>query len=83
MKFSGKICLEITLKVTKEQGFTLSLEDAFFEKLQGRGEGGGVKLNPLPPAIVLGLKAFIKPFKVPQKSVKIKIYVNFYFNVTF
>ena len=27
-------------------------------------------------------KAFIKPFEAPQKSVKIKMEVNFYFNVT-
>ena len=27
----------IILKVTKDQGFTLSLEDTFFEKLQGGG----------------------------------------------
>ena len=33
------------LKATKNQGFTLSLEDTFLEKLQG----GGVKLNP--PAV--------------------------------
>ena len=35
MKFSGKMCLKITLKVTKKQGFTLSLENAFLEKKQG------------------------------------------------
>ena len=35
MKFSGKMWLMIILKVTKNQGFTLSLEDAFFEKTQG------------------------------------------------
>ena len=29
------------------------------------------------------LKAFIKPFEAPQRSVKIKIKVNFYFNTTF
>ena len=29
------------------------------------------------------LKAFIKPFELPQRSVKIKIDVNFYFNITF
>ena len=28
-------------------------------------------------------KAFIKPFEASQKSVKIKIYPNFYFNITF
>ena len=35
MKISGKMCLMIILKVTKNQGFTLSLEDTFFEKPQG------------------------------------------------
>ena len=51
MKFSGKMCLKIILKVTKNQGFTLSLEDAFFEKPLG-----AVKLTPLPhPPAVLGL----------------------------
>ena len=28
------------------------------------------------------LKAFIKPCEAPQRSVKIKIYVNFYLNTT-
>ena len=28
-------------------------------------------------------KAFIKPFEVPKRSVKIKIQLNFYFNTTF
>ena len=28
-------------------------------------------------------KAFIKPFETPQRSVKIKISVNFHFNTTF
>ena len=37
MKFSGKMYLKIILKVTKTQGFTLSLEDTFFEKPQGVG----------------------------------------------
>ena len=27
------------------------------------------------------LKAFIKPFEVPEESVKIKIQLNFYFNI--
>ena len=35
MKFPGKICLKIILKVIKKQGFTLSLEDTFFEKPLG------------------------------------------------
>ena len=46
MKFSGKMCLEIILKVTKNQGFTLSLGDIFFEKPQW---GEGVKSDPPPP----------------------------------
>ena len=29
------------------------------------------------------LKTFIEPFEVPQKSVKIKISVNVYFNINF
>ena len=43
MKFSGKMCLKIILKVTKNQGFTLSLEDTFFEKLEG-----GSQFEPPP-----------------------------------
>ena len=38
MKFSEKMWLMIILKVTKEQGLTLSLEDTFFEKPQGGGQ---------------------------------------------
>ena len=45
MKFLGKMCLKIILKVTKNQGFTLSLEDAIFEKPQGGG-GGQIDLPP-------------------------------------
>ena len=40
MKFSGKMCLKIILKVTKNQSFFLSLEDTLFKKPQGGGEGG-------------------------------------------
>ena len=42
MKFSGKMCLMVILKVTKNQGFTLSLQDTFFKK-------------PLEGPVVLGL----------------------------
>ena len=48
MKFSGKMCLKMILKVTKNHGFSLSLEYTLFEKPQG------VKLPPSPA--VLGLK---------------------------
>ena len=44
MKFSGKMCLEMILKVTKNQAFTLSLEDTFFKKSQGMG----VQFDPPP-----------------------------------
>ena len=39
----------IILKVTKKQGFTVSLENKFLEKTQGR-----IKLPP-PPLAFLGL----------------------------
>ena len=42
MNFSGKMWLIIIAKVCKCQGFTLSLEDKFLERLQGGG-GAGVK----------------------------------------
>ena len=35
MTISGKMCFKIILEVTKNQGFTLSLEDTIFEKPQG------------------------------------------------
>ena len=41
MKFLEKMWLMITLKVTKNLGFTHSLEDTFFEKKKYIGEGGG------------------------------------------
>ena len=40
MKFSGKMCLKIILKVTKNQGFILYLEDTFLENPHGGGVGG-------------------------------------------
>ena len=53
MKFSRKMCLMIILKVTKNQGFTISLEDTFFEKPQGREDGGGGQIDP-PPSPYFG-----------------------------
>ena len=47
----------IILKVTKNLGFTLALEDTFFQEPHG---GGGVKLTSPSPSfsspVVLGLK---------------------------
>ena len=51
MEFSGKMYLMIILKVTKNQGFNVSLEDIFFEKLQGWGQ-----IDPHHPA-AYGLKS--------------------------
>ena len=48
MKFSGKMYLNIIFKVTKKQGFTLSLEDTFLEKPQEAGD-------QIDPPAVLGL----------------------------
>ena len=47
------MCFKIILKVTKKQGFTLSLEDTFFEKPQGASQ-----IDPFPtsPLAVLGLR---------------------------
>ena len=45
MKFSGKMCFKIILKVTKNEGFALSLEDTIFEKPQGGGQ-----IDPPPPS---------------------------------
>ena len=50
MKFSGKMRFKVILKATIKQGFTLSLEDTFFEKPQG---GGSIWT---PPLAVLGLR---------------------------
>ena len=38
----------IILKVAKHQGYTLSVEDTFSEKQQGRGRGRG-QINPPTP----------------------------------
>ena len=48
----------IILKVTKNQSFTLSLEDTFFETPQG----GGVKLTPLPSRIRVKLSYGVTEF---------------------
>ena len=48
MKFWGKMWPMIILKVTKNVGFTLALEDTFFEEPHGGG-GGQIDLSsPLP-----------------------------------
>ena len=49
MKFSEILWLMIILEVTKNKGFTLSLEDTFFEKAQRRG--GGSNWPTVPPVV--------------------------------
>ena len=44
--FSGKLCFKIILKITKSQGSTLSIENTFFKKPQGR-----INLTPSPPSL--------------------------------
>ena len=57
MKFSGKMCLMIILKVTKNQGLTVSSDDTFFEKPQGGADQIDTRPTPPPPLAVLGLRA--------------------------
>ena len=65
MKFSGKICFKIVLKVTKKPSIeaTLSTEDTFFKKPPG---GGGVNL--IPPGI-LELRNILITLKLGQWDV--------------
>ena len=73
MKFSGKMCLKIILKVTKNQGFSLSLEDTLFEK----PHGGQVALPPHAPA-VLGVISFFT-----AKTQSSNFYLELYFVIEF
>ena len=59
MKLSGKTSLMIILKVTKSQGFTISLSDTFFKKPQGAESNW-----PPPPQAVLRLK--IKKYQITK-----------------
>ena len=55
MKFLGKMRLMIILRVSKNQGFTLSLSRRYiFEKNQS-----GIKLTPLPPPSCFRVKGEI------------------------
>ena len=55
MEFSGKMSLKIILKVKEKQGFTLSLEDKFFEKPQRVVKWTTPQRPPQPSPAVLGL----------------------------
>ena len=71
MKFSGKMCLMITLKVTKNQGFTLFLKDTVFEKPQR-----GVQLPPPPPFPPVFLELVFSFIENQNLS------INFYGNIS-
>ena len=58
MKFSGKMCLMIIFKITKNQGFTLCLADTIFKIPQG----GWVRLTSAPLPAVLGLSNLVHDF---------------------
>ena len=49
LKFSKKICFKIILRATKNQVFTLSLEDTFFEKSKGGDRVGYVRVKVTIP----------------------------------
>ena len=66
MKFLGKMRLMIILKVTKNRGFTLSLEDTFVEKPQG-----GCQIDAPPPPAALGLNTFAGQITIYQISFEI------------
>ena len=65
MKFSGKMCFKMILKVRKKHGFTLSREDTLFEKPPG------VQIDPLPP-VVLGLMTYTNTVKLSAFCVILK-----------
>ena len=55
------MCFKIILKVTKNQGSTLSVEDTFLKKLQGGWRGGGVGGRQFKLPDRLGLKHSLSP----------------------
>ena len=59
MKVSGKMCFKIILKATKNQTFTLSLEDTIFVKPQGVGFNLTPPLSPPFLLVVLGLRVSV------------------------
>ena len=56
MIFSGKIFFKIILKVTKNQGSTVSIEDTFFKKPHG---GGGSQFDRPPGRLGLKLRSIL------------------------
>ena len=84
MKFSGKMCFEIILKVTKNEGCTLFIEDTFFKKPRERvGKEGGGQFDPprhiRVTYVVIANFPFLHTLKLSRDSIKnysIKKYLN-------
>ena len=77
MKFSGKMCLMIILKITKSNGFNLSLENTFFKKPEREG---WVKLTPLPSSPSRPLPAVLGKNLITLKNF---FKINPWFNASF
>ena len=66
MKFSRTIWLRVILKVTKKQGFTLSLEDTFLEKPQG-----GDQIEPPPSHLSVNTSQQTSSQRQQKKALKV------------
>ena len=72
MKFPGKMNHMIILKITKNQGFNLSLEDRFFGKPQ-RGHQIDPRLPPGRFRVKLLIFGFLTWFLLKASSLKLSI----------
>ena len=72
MKLSVKMCFRLILKVTKNEGFTLSLKDTFFQKTTG---WRGVNLTPLP-AVLGSIGVFRTLSNIYDQNVK-NLYLSY------
>ena len=68
------MCLMIISKVTKDQRFNLSVEDMFFEKPQGEGEGGGGEWRNVKLTL---------PCRFRVKSLKHNMWIYFFSSTVF
>ena len=63
MKFSGKVCLKIIFKITKNQGFTFTLEDTFSKNHRKVSNWPNPPPSPSFTPAVLGLNGHYIFFK--------------------
>ena len=68
MQFSGKMCLMIILRVTKNHGFTLCLEDTIFEKAHGGQIDPPSRFRVSYLIILGGFLGALPPFVIEQAS---------------